>query len=69
MSKSWKRTEITIETETLVVFHRGAEVIRAWCEGCEAESLMLMVTPRIIINEEEEARQVPGALPPGAVVP
>src|SRR5205807_4618843 len=35
--------------------------------GREAESLMLMVTPRIIINDEEEARQVPGALPPGAI--
>ena len=28
--------------------------------GREAESLMMMVTPRIIINEEEEQRQVPG---------
>ncbi len=37
--------------------------------GREAESLMLMVTPRIIINEEEEARQVPGALPPGGIAP
>jgi type II secretory pathway component GspD/PulD (secretin) len=31
--------------------------------GREAESLMIMVTPRIIINEEEEARQVPGIVP------
>jgi len=28
--------------------------------GRETESLMIMVTPRIIINEEEERRQVPG---------
>jgi type II secretory pathway component GspD/PulD (secretin) len=28
--------------------------------GREAESLLMMVTPRIIINEEEEIRQVPG---------
>jgi len=28
--------------------------------GRETESLMIMVTPRIIINEEEELRQVPG---------
>jgi type II secretory pathway component GspD/PulD (secretin)/tetratricopeptide (TPR) repeat protein len=37
--------------------------------GREAVSLLLMVTPRIIINEEEEARQVPGLLPPGAQGP
>ncbi len=38
--------------------------------GREAESLLIMVTPRIIINEEEELRQVPGALPaPGAPTP
>lgn len=30
--------------------------------GRETTSLLMMVTPRIIINEEEEARQVPGAL-------
>ena len=28
--------------------------------GREAESLMIMVTPRIIINEEEEQKAVPG---------
>jgi len=28
--------------------------------GREAESLMIMVTPRIIINEEEELKAVPG---------
>jgi type II secretory pathway component GspD/PulD (secretin)/tetratricopeptide (TPR) repeat protein len=31
--------------------------------GRETTSLLMMVTPRIIINEEEEAKQVPGALP------
>jgi type II secretory pathway component GspD/PulD (secretin) len=35
--------------------------------GRETESLMMMVTPRIIINEEEELRQVPGL--PGAGSP
>ena len=30
--------------------------------GRETTSLLMMVTPRIIINEEEESRQVPGAL-------
>jgi type II secretory pathway component GspD/PulD (secretin) len=30
--------------------------------GRETTSLLMMVTPRIIINEEEEAKQVPGAL-------
>ena len=30
--------------------------------GRETTSLLMMVTPRIIINEEEENRQVPGAL-------
>ena len=30
--------------------------------GRETTSLLMMVTPRIIINEEEETRQVPGAL-------
>ena len=29
--------------------------------GRDAESLLIMVTPRIIINEEEELRQVPTA--------
>jgi Flp pilus assembly secretin CpaC/tetratricopeptide (TPR) repeat protein len=31
--------------------------------GRDTESLLMMITPRIIINEEEELRQVPGALP------
>ncbi len=31
--------------------------------GRETTSLLMMVTPRIIINEEEEAKQVPGAIP------
>ena len=33
--------------------------------GRETESLLMMVTPRIIINEEEEQRQVLGAAPAG----
>jgi type II secretory pathway component GspD/PulD (secretin) len=34
--------------------------------GRDAESLMIMITPRIIINEEEELRQVPGLAAPAA---
>jgi Flp pilus assembly secretin CpaC len=37
--------------------------------GRETESLLMMVTPRIIINEEEEIRQVPGTVPGGGAVP
>ena len=48
MAKSWSRTEITIETETLVIFSREAEAIRVWCDGCEAESLM--ITPAAAAN-------------------
>ena len=41
MSKSWKRTEITIETETLMIFRTGTDSLRTWCERCGAESLLL----------------------------
>jgi len=41
MAKSWKRTEVTIESETLVVFRSGANSLRIWCAGCEAVRLML----------------------------
>ena len=41
MTKSWKRTEVTIETETLVVLRSGARPLRSWCEGCQATSVML----------------------------
>ena len=41
MAKSWKRTEVTIESETVVVVRSGASPLRAWCEGCEAASVML----------------------------
>jgi hypothetical protein len=44
MAKTRKRTEVTIESETTVILRRGAGALRAWCEGCGAESLML--TPR-----------------------
>jgi type II secretory pathway component GspD/PulD (secretin) len=37
--------------------------------GRETESLLMMVTPRIIINEEEEQRQVLGTAGPGAAAP
>ena len=40
MTKSWKRTEVTIETEMLVIFRRGAETLRAWCERCGAFSTL-----------------------------
>ena len=41
MAKSWKRTEVTIESETVVVLRSGTSPLRAWCEGCEAASVML----------------------------
>jgi Flp pilus assembly secretin CpaC len=37
--------------------------------GRQTESLLMMVTPRIIINEEEEIRQVPGSIPGAAPGP
>ena len=39
MKKSWKRVEVTIETETVVV--RGGHAVRAWCQGCNDYSMML----------------------------
>lgn len=40
MKKSWKRVEVTIETETLVL--SPADVLRAcWCESCNDHQLML----------------------------
>ena len=41
ITKSWKRTEVTIESQTLIVLRRGAGALRAGCEGCRAESLMI----------------------------
>jgi hypothetical protein len=41
MSKSWKRTEITIESETTLILRRRAEAVQAWCGPCGAESQML----------------------------
>jgi len=41
MAKSWKRTEVTIESETRVVFRGGTSSLRDWCEGCQATSLMI----------------------------
>ncbi len=41
MSK--KITEITIETEQVVVIRRQAEIIESWCDGCSA--FVRMVTP------------------------
>jgi len=41
VSKSRKHTEITIETETLVIFRSTTNSLRAWCERCETESLLL----------------------------
>jgi hypothetical protein len=35
------RTEVTIETDTLVIIRRGADTVHAWCERCGAESVML----------------------------
>ena len=44
MAKTRKRTEVIIESEKTVILRRGTGTLRAWCEGCGAESLML--TPR-----------------------
>ena len=41
MSKSWTRTEITIETESLVIYRSGSDSLRAWCQPCGQESLLL----------------------------
>ena len=41
MVKIRKRTEVTVETETLVIFPRGADALRAWCEWCEVERPLL----------------------------
>ena len=41
MSKSWKRTEIIIESETTMILRRNAGPLRTWCGPCGAESLML----------------------------
>lgn len=41
MAKIRRRTEVTIETETLVIFPRGPDALRAWCERCGAETPML----------------------------
>ena len=41
MAKTWKRTEITVETEMLVIFPRGADALRAWCERCGVERPLL----------------------------
>jgi hypothetical protein len=44
MAKFRKRTEVTIESETLLIVRRGGGALRAWCGPCGAETLML--TPR-----------------------
>lgn len=38
-----KQTEITVETETLLVFRRGrsASAARGWCDACGAEGALL----------------------------
>ena len=76
MAKSWKRTEVTIETETLIIFRRGADALRAWCERCGTESLMLSpgaaatlggVTPTVIYARVKSGSihfiELPGGVP------
>ena len=41
--KTWKRTEIAIETETLLLSRHGGAA-RARCEGCGVETVMLSPT-------------------------
>ena len=76
MAKSWKRTEVTIETETLIIFRRGADALRAWCERCGTGSLMLSpgaaatlggVTPTVIYARVKSGSihfiELPGGVP------
>ena len=41
MAKTIKRTEVTVETETRVVWRRTSVAKRGWCEDCGAERPML----------------------------
>jgi len=63
MTKIRKRTEVTVETESQIVFRHGAPALRAWCQACGAERLMLSpdtaaklmgVTTRHIYAEVED---------------
>jgi hypothetical protein len=38
---SKKRTEITMETDQVMVVYMPRGFVRAWCEGCAAEVTML----------------------------
>jgi hypothetical protein len=77
LAKIRKRTEVTIETETFLVLRRGAGALRAWCEGCRAESLMLTprdaailagVTARLIYARVEEGALHFNELPDGSLL-
>ena len=74
MAKS--RTQVTIETETLVIVRRGADTVHAWCERCGAESVMLTlraaaslagVTPTVIYGRVKSGSihfiELPGGMP------
>jgi hypothetical protein len=39
----FRRTEITIETERLLIISRNTTVLDCWCEGCERKSRLLSV--------------------------
>lgn len=41
--KTKKRTEITIETERVVVIRRRRSSVRAWCQSCGGEVVMVTV--------------------------
>ena len=77
MAKIRRRTEVTIETETLVVFRRGAAAPRDWCELCGAESLMITpgqaamlagVTTRLIYARVEAGALHFNELPDGTLL-
>ena len=74
MAKS--RTEVTIESETLVIVRRSADTVFAWCERCGAQSVMLTldaaaslagVTPAVIYGRVKTGSihfiELPGGKP------
>lgn len=38
-----KRTEITIETERVIVIRRHRPPVRAWCQSCDRQVVMVTV--------------------------
>jgi hypothetical protein len=77
MAKTRKRTEVTVETQTHVVWRRGAGALSTWCNGCGTESLMLTpheaalfagVTTRDIYERVESGALHSKELPDGTLL-